>query len=469
MIFSSYLFIFAFFPIVFAGFSLLRMLKKRYLTKVWLVAASLIFYGIGQPDFLGVFLASIVVNFLILKVINRLKSRFGRGFFLLLAVVWNIGLLGYFKYTNFFLENINAAFHTAFPMMDILLPIGISFFTFQILAFTISLFRKDCEMPTLLDYMCYVTFFPQLIVGPVVKHEELMPQIEENRFMVLKPENICRGTLLFSVGCAKKILIANPMIDYATAFYGGNVVGASAAETWCGVMCFVFAYYFDFSGYIDMARGLGHLFGIELPVNFDSPYKATDFGDFWRKWNITISRFFYESIFDNIFRFGDGYIKLVFAVMATFLVSGLWHGAGWHFIAWGAVNGVLVCVANIRTIKRRKALPKGLAVFMTFFIGAVIRVLFDCKDLVQALQVYRNMFDVRAFAGWNELAGFAGDNLSILGLLVLSAVICFALPNSNRISHIRVFKFRHAAAAGALLAVSIMYMTKVSAFLYFNF
>ena len=140
MIFSSYLFIFAFFPIVFAGFSLLRMLKKRYLTKVWLVAASLIFYGIGQPDFLGVFLASIVVNFLILKVINRLKSRFGRGFFLLLAVVWNIGLLGYFKYTNFFLENINAVFHTAFPMMDILLPIGISFFTFQILAFTISLF-----------------------------------------------------------------------------------------------------------------------------------------------------------------------------------------------------------------------------------------------------------------------------------------------------------------------------------------
>ena len=276
----------------------------------------------------------------------------------------NSNAVDWFKYTtitrcNFFLENINAAFHTAFPMMDILLPIGISFFTFQILAFTISLFRKDCEMPTLLDYMCYVTFFPQLIVGPVVKHEELMPQIEENRFMVLKPENICRGTLLFSVGCAKKILIANPMIDYATAFYGGNVVGASAAETWCGVMCFVFAYYFDFSGYIDMARGLGHLFGIELPVNFDSPYKATDFGDFWRKWNITISRFFYESIFDNIFRFGDGYIKLVFAVMATFLVSGLWHGAGWHFIAWGAVNGVLVCVATIRTIKRRKALPKG--------------------------------------------------------------------------------------------------------------
>ena len=473
MIFSSYVFIFAFFPIVFAGFSLLRGLKKHHLSKTWLVASSLIFYGIGQPDFLGVFLASIVINFLMLKAINHLKNRFGRGVFMLLAVVWNIGLLGYFKYTNFFLENINAAFKTAFPMMDIILPIGISFFTFQILAFTISLFRKDCEMPTLLDYMCYVTFFPQLIVGPVVKHEELMPQIKENRFMVLRPENICRGTLLFSVGCAKKILIANPMIDYATAFYGGNVAGATAIETWCGVMCFVFAYYFDFSGYIDMARGLGHLFGIDLPINFDSPYKARDFGDFWRKWNITISRFFYESIYDNIFRFGDGYIKLGIAIMATFLVSGLWHGAGWHFIAWGAVNGVLVYVAGIRTIKRRKGLPKGLAIFLTFFIGAVIRVLFDCRDLIQAGQVYRKMFDVTAFNGWNELwtslSAFAGGNLSIIGLLVLSAVICFFLPNSNGISHIRVFRFRHAAAAGALLAISIMYMTKVSAFLYFNF
>ena len=473
MIFSSYLFIFAFLPIVFAGFSVLRGMKKRYLSKVWLVGASLLFYGIGQPDFLGVFLASIVVNYLLLKAINGLKNRFGRGFFLLVAVLWNIGLLGYFKYMNFFLENINRAFHTAFPFMDILLPIGISFFTFQILAFTISLFRKEVRMPNLLDYMLYVTFFPQLIVGPVVKHEELMPQIEEDRFMVFRPENICKGTLLFSVGCAKKILIANPLIDYAVGFYGGSVAGASVIETWCGVMCYVFAYYFDFSGYIDMARGLGYLFGIELPVNFESPYKATDFGDFWRKWNITISRFFYESIYDNIFRFGDGYFKLLIAVMATFLVSGLWHGAGWHFVVWGAVNGVLVYVAAIRTIKRRKGLPKGLAILLTFFIGAVIRVLFDSKDLIQAGQVYKKMFDVRAFSGfgnlWDTLISFGSENLSIIVLLAVSAFICFALPNSNRISHIRVFKFKHAAAAGALLAVSIMYMTKVSAFLYFNF
>ncbi len=469
MVFSSYRFLFLFFPVTAGVYHLLRRTGNVVWVKLWLAAASLVFYGLGQPDFLLGFAGSIALNYLILLAMRKSEKRGARIVLMTASAVWNVGLLVYFKYTNFLLQNINWVLRTDFDPIHVILPIGISFFTFQILAFTVSYFRGDCAFPTPLDYVVYVTFFPQLIVGPVVKHEELMPQIEGAGLLRFDPVWIYRGVMLFSIGCAKKILLANPMIDYATAFYGGNVVGASAAETWCGVMCFVFAYYFDFSGYIDMARGLGHLFGIELPVNFDSPYKATDFGDFWRKWNITISRFFYESIFDNIFRFGDGYIKLVFAVMATFLVSGLWHGAGWHFIAWGAVNGVLVCVANIRTIKRRKALPKGLAIFMTFFIGAVIRVLFDCKDLVQALQVYRNMFDVRAFAGWNELAGFAGDNLSILGLLALSAVICFALPNSNRISHIRVFKFRHAAAAGALLAVSIMYMTKVSAFLYFNF
>ena len=473
MIFSSYRFIFLFFPVVFLGFQLLRRTGRPAWVKLWLVAASLVFYGVGQPDFFLVFLASILFNYGVMTAMDKAGRPWLRVLLLVAAIVENVGLLFYFKYTNFFLENINRFLGTEFPMLLVILPIGISFFTFQILAYTVTFFREECDRPSLLDYMVFVTFFPQLIVGPVVKQEELVPQIRARDFMKPDPVNICRGVELFSVGCAKKILLADPMIDFAAAFYGGDPWAASSPEVWVGVFCYVFAYYFDFSGYIDMARGLGHLFGFDLPLNFDSPYKARDFADFWRRWNMTISRFFYETIFANIFRFGDGFFKLILATLATFLVSGLWHGAGWHFIAWGAVNGALVCVANIRMLKERRPLPAWLGIALTFLIGAVIRVLFDSHGMTQALAIYRRMFDPGQFiylgttlSAWGT---FVGDHGPLCLLLVFSAVLCFAAPNSNRISEKTAFTARDAVFSGGLLALSLFFMTHVSQFLYFNF
>ncbi len=473
MVFSSYRFLFLFFPVTAGVYHLLRRTGNVVWVKLWLAAASLVFYGLGQPDFLLGFAGSIALNYLILLAMRKSEKRGARIVLMTASAVWNVGLLVYFKYTNFLLQNINWVLRTDFDPIHVILPIGISFFTFQILAFTVSYFRGDCAFPTPLDYVVYVTFFPQLIVGPVVKHEELMPQIEGAGLLRFDPVWIYRGVMLFSIGCAKKILLANPMIDYATAFYGGDVTAFTSPEAWLAVFCYVFAYYFDFSGYIDMARGLGCFFGVSLPINFDSPYQARDFGDFWRRWNITISRFFNETIFSNLFGFGDGRIRLVLATLATFVVSGIWHGAAWHYIIWGVVNGLLVSLSNLRAVAGRKPLPKAPAIALTFLVGAVIRVLFDATGMTQSFTVYRMLFDPRMWRAGGSIPAqvlqLAQAQWPLLLVLAFGAAICFFAPNANGIIERERFRGRDAVFSGALLGLSLLFMTKVSTFLYFNF
>lgn len=473
MVFSSYQFIFLFFPIVLTVFHLLRRLRKALWVKVWLVASSLVFYGVGQPDFLFWFILSGIVNYLLAAGLSRLsqknEAKWGRRGLLFLGVGWNIGLLFYFKYLNFFLEGVNFALRTSFPMRELILPLGISFFTFQMLTYVIGVFQEEAPLLSPVDYGVFVTFFPQLIVGPVVKQEEIQPQLEEKRLLSFDPKNIGRGIMLFSVGCGKKILLANPMIDFATAFYGGNVQEASLVTAWAGVLAYFFAYYFDFSGYIDMARGIGHLFGIELPINFNSPYKARNFAEFWRRWNMTISRFFNESVFSNLFRFGDGVGKLIFATLMTFLASGLWHGADWHYLVWGGVNGVLVCCANIMTLYR-KSLPKPLAVGLTLFFSVLVRVLFDCNGMTQAFWVYKKMFSfvpLGTFA--RDMLSFVSGHWALVLAMVAGAVICFCFKNSNAISRREQFGRKEAVFCAVVLMLSIFNMSQVSTFLYFNF
>ena len=473
MIFPSYSFILAFFPLTLLGYHLLRRTGRVTWVKLWLVAASLVFYGIGQPDFLPWFAATIVLNYLILLGLRRFEGAAVRRVWLSAAVLWNLGLLFYFKYCNFMLSNVNWLFHLDIPLLRVLLPLGISFFTFQILAFVVSFYRGECEFPEFLDFAVFVTFFPQLIMGPVVRHEEVMPAIRGGRLLRFDAAGVPRGVMLFAIGCAKKVLLADAMLGYAVSFYGGNIDDFSFVETWAAVFSYVFVYYFDFSGYIDMARGLGCLFGIELPVNFDSPYKARDFSDFWRRWNMTISRFFHESVFSNLFGFGDGIPRLILATMATFFVSGLWHGAAWHYIFWGLVNGALVCVSNIRAVKGRRPLPGWLAVAVTFMIGALTRVLFDCTGMTQAVRIYKKMLDPRNLLHvrtlLNSCRAFVQGHLTLALALIVSAVICFCLPNANRITDRENLGWKDAAFSGVLLALSLFYMTKVSSFLYFNF
>lgn len=473
MIFSSYQFIFLFLPIVLALYHLLRQWHRGRILKGFLVLASLTFYAIGQPEFVLGFAGTVALNYLIILGLGRAQDQRARRLLLAAALVWNLGLLGYFKYADFFLENVNLVLGTHIPLLTPILPIGISFFTFQILMYTVTFYRGECQRVSPLDYALFISFFPHLTVGPVAKEEEFVPQIRGGRLLKFDKADICRGIMLFSIGCGKKILLANPMIDFATAFYGGNVAAATTVEAWVGVLCYTFAYYFDFSGYIDMARGLGCFFGVHLPINFDSPYKARDFASFWRRWNITISRFFNEYVFNNVFRFGDGVGKMLLAVMLTFAVSGIWHGAGWHFIAWGLVNGALVCVANLRALRMSKPLPAALGVAMTFFCAVLIRVLFDCTGLSQAVVVYQRMFSLSAWSNPAALlasaASFAGEHLLLCVILAASAVITFCLPNSNAITEKETFSVRDGVGCGLLLAACLFNMSQVSSFLYFNF
>ena len=474
MIFSSYSFIFLFLPVTLLGFHLLRRTGRERLVKLWLTAASLVFYGLGQPDFLAGFVLTLLLNYLLILLMDKSRKKAARRLWLTLAVAWNLGLLFWFKYLNFTIANVNLLFGTHIGALKLILPIGISFFTFQILAFTVSFYRGERGRPGLLDYAVFVTFFPQLIVGPVVRHDEVMPYIEGRTLLDYDAALVPRGVMLFSMGCAKKILLADTLISFASAYYtGGGAAGAGLFHSWMAVLAYTFAYYFDFSGYIDMARGLGCFFGVELPINFDSPYKARDFGDFWRRWNITISRFFNETVFQNLFGFGDGVGKLIFATMATFLVSGVWHGAAWHYILWGLVNGALVTLANIRALKERKPLPAWLAVALTFLVGALVRVLFDCTGLTQAAMVNRKLFDVRellhARTFLRSALTFVKENLSVTLTMAAGAVICFAFPNSNALSERERYGWREAVFSAALLALSLLCMRRVSTFLYFNF
>lgn len=436
---------------------------------------AMFFYAWGDPRFAPVLGITVVFNYLVAEGIKRCrapKNKVGAVFLLVLAVVENLGLLFYFKYVNFFLYNINYLAGTDYFIANIILPLGISFYTFQILSYVVEVFRGETEDFTFTEFCLFVTFFPQLIVGPVVRHNEFLPQIQAEGVNRLNKANILLGIVLFSIGCAKKIILADPLILHAQTFY--NVLGnGDFFQAWGAVFAYTFAYYFDFSGYIDMALGLGLFFNIKLPINFNSPYKARNFSDFWQRWNITISRFFEDYIFHNIFHFGNGFGRLILATMATFLVSGIWHGAGWHFIFWGLANGVLVVCAYVMRLKG-KEMPFFWAWALTFFFTLLVRVLFDSNNMTQAIAVYKTMFDLGALfsdpsAFWSAGLSYLKDNVTVMVLMAVSAVICFFAKNSNEIARDFSPKWQYAVFAGVLLTISLFHMTGVSQFLYFQF
>lgn len=473
MIFSSYTFIFQFLPVAVLGFWISKRILGIRGCKLWLVFISLFFYGQGNTAFLPLLGGTVLINHGFVYCMDKYREKPGIAkLCFLLSVIENLGLLFYFKYVNFFLDNINYIAGTDFFIANIMLPIGISFYTFQILAYVSEVYHGKIQRGTLLDFSVFVTFFPQLIVGPIIHFEDFVTQLKDEKFLRFQPENIMAGIFLFSIGCAKKVLIADPLITFAQNFYDTSA-SSNLVTAWSGVLAYTFAYYFDFSGYIDMALGLGRFFNIRLPENFASPYKARNFPDFWRRWNITVSQFFNEYIFKNIFRFGDRIGKLILATLATFIVSGIWHGAGWHYIFWGLCNGILVCAGNIMTLYRKK-LPFPFAWALTFLFAMLVRVLFDSANLTQAIQVYQLMFDIRPI--FSDVHSFVVSALSLVKqnihiylLLLVSAGICFLLPNTGEILQKKSLHVGHAVVCGILFAASLFFMGSVSNFLYFQF
>ena len=404
MIFSSYQFVLMFFPITAIGYWVLNHFRFYEMSKIWLVIASFYFYAQGSPSFFPYFMGSVLANYVIGITMCQLQEdkTLQRKALLAVGVLANVGFLGYYKYMNFFLENINALFGTDFIMKNVVLPIGISFFTFQLIAFLVDCYRGKTRKYNITEYLLFITFFPQLIVGPIVHHAEITPQFEDPKNRVFNQRNVALGIFIFTIGCAKKMILADPMNNNAAEFYGAINNSVTMWESWFYTLEYSLAYYFDLSGYTDMAIGLGLFFNIRLPENFNAPWKAQTMQEYWQRQHITLSRFLGGYVFKSVFRKGCWWRNYYIATMVTFLVSGIWHGAGWNFIIWGIMNGILVCIGAWESY-HKKYPPYLVGVIGTFLCIVLTRVIFVAESLKDAGIVYRSMFDIGALTPWAGL------------------------------------------------------------------
>lgn len=329
MLFNSYLFLFAFLPMVWLGFRLCCKYKLKKLAIYWLIGMSTVFYMYWNPPFICLLLLSVVINFYIgQKVFAATKYRKA---ILILGIVFNLSLLGYFKYFNFFISNLSWYMGFTLESLEIFLPLGISFWTFQQIAYLVDVYKKKCDSEkNFLYYAAYIFFFPHLIAGPIIHHSILITQLKQDKLFRLSYRNITMGLCFLGVGLFKKVVIADQLSPWVKAVFDSNAV-LTSGEVWIGALAYTLQIYFDFSGYSDMAMGLAYLFNIKFPVNFHSPYKSTSIIEFWRRWHMTLSFFLRDYLYIPL---GGKYAKYR-NILLTMLLGGLWHGANWTFVSWG--------------------------------------------------------------------------------------------------------------------------------------
>ena len=340
MLFNSYVFIFFFLPLTFFIYFFLG--KRNSLgSKAFLVFASLFFYSWWNIAYLPLILTSMGVNYLLgrhLAVQKKKKSSFDGRLLLTLGILFNLGLLGYYKYADFFLENINTLLNTHWGLLHLALPLAISFYTFQQIAYLVDSYRNETREYDFLNYAVFVTFFPQLIAGPIVHHAEMMPQFANEKNRRINYQHIAAGLFVFAIGLFKKVVIADTFAQWANIGFD-QAPTLTMIDAWATSLSYTFQLYFDFSGYTDMAIGAALLFNIKLPINFNSPYKALSIQDFWRRWHITLSRFLRDYLYIPLGGNRSSKHRIYLNLFLTFLLGGIWHGAGWTFVLWGALHG----------------------------------------------------------------------------------------------------------------------------------
>ncbi len=402
MLFNSYIFIFIFLPLTLLGWYMLNRYRLFKPAQVFLAGMSLWFYGYFNVYYLAIILSSTGLNYLLSWLLTRVRShaKIWNRIGLAAGVILNLGILFYFKYYDFFIENINYVFRTDFTLKHILLPLGISFFTFQQLSFIIDRCLGRCGHYSLVNYVTFVTFFPQLIAGPIVLYKEMIPQFEDTAKRSFNAASFSRGIYLFVLGLAKKVLLADTFALMAN--YGfAQTYSLDTVSTIVTVLAYTFELYFDFSGYSDMAIGLGRMFNIELPVNFNAPYRACSIKEFWQRWHITLSRFFVTYVYIPLGGSRKGRARMLINTFIIFLLSGLWHGAAWTYIAWGAMHGLLVVWDNLGIVgvsghegKRpaRFHIPPWLGWIFTFALFNMSLFFFRSQSIPAAIQLFRNLF-----------------------------------------------------------------------------
>lgn len=461
MLFNSYVFLFAFLPTALLGFRIFSIYRLKTLAIYWLIGMSTIFYMYWNPPFVCLLLLSVVINFYIGKKVSAAGNH--RKLIFILGIVFNLCLLGYFKYFNFFLDNLSYYLGFSWVNLDIFLPLGISFWTFQQISYLVDIYKKRSDSEEkFFYYAAYIFFFPHLIAGPIVHHSILIKQLKQDKIFRLSYKNITLGLCFLSVGLFKKVVIADQLSPWVkVAFENGMTLTSS--EAWIGALAYTLQIYFDFSGYSDMAMGLAYFFNIKFPVNFYSPYKSTSIIEFWRRWHMTLSFFLRDYLYIPL---GGKYAKYR-NILLTMLIGGLWHGANWTFVSWGGAFGVLICINHFwRAFSQRIQwnLSKNIAWVMSFLLIVHCWVLFRANTMEQALQVFTAMYQVP------DISLFVVYKMRIIAIVIL-IFICKLSPESWEFIEFKGRrKYYKITVCFIMMIISILMMnTTPSEFLYFQF
>lgn len=511
MLFNSYSFLFLFLPLTLIVFLRLEQGRREY-ALAWLVACSLFFYAWWKPAYLLLLLASMTVNF----IIGSFLQRRHRPWALVLGIAINLALLAWFKYAHFIAGTLTALGGVELALDAIVLPLAISFFTFQQIAWLVDAHRGEAREYNPVHYALFVCFFPQLIAGPIVHHAEMMPQFGQSRAADRRRRDLEIGLTIFCLGFLKKVVLADTASLQANPVFEAAARGEALTfvEAWGGALAYTFQLYFDFSGYSDMAIGLARLFGIRLPVNFFSPYRATSIIDFWRRWHITLTRFLRDYLYIPLGGNRKGTPRTLANLMTTMLLGGLWHGAAWTFVLWGGMHGAFLVVNRLwRMLRKAAGLERGfgrggraVAVALTFLSVTFAWVLFRADSFEAAARVYSGMLGLDGVVlprEATEALGLLGDTLAQAGVrfepmmyafgwrewgwLVLLSAIAFGLPNVQQfmaahraglmpdtLSLVPARRQWRPAAAwavviGLAMAWALLGLNRVDEFLYFQF
>lgn len=466
MVFSSTIFLCVYLPLVLLGYYICPK-KGRNL---FLLIVSLVFYAWGEPKYVFLMIFSILVNYIFGRLMDKHRENKKRlKLMLVLSVVIDIGLLSVFKYTDFIITNINAIFGSSFDLLNIALPIGISFYTFQAMSYTIDVYRDDVRVQkNLIDFGMYITMFPQLIAGPIVRYADVQDQLADRS---VTTADFSEGVMRFVVGLGKKVLLANQMGAVWSDIYalGGDV---SALMAWTGAIAYTFQIYFDFSGYSDMAIGLGRMFGFKFPENFRYPYQSVSITDFWRRWHITLSTWFKEYLYIPLGGNRRGLARQALNLLIVWSLTGFWHGAGWNFVLWGLYYFVILFIEKLFLLKALDKLPKFFRHVYALLLIIIGWVIFASDDVSVLLPFLGSMFGANGAVGGMDVYTL----LTKAALLVICCVASTELPKKLFLSAAGAMNEKAAFTLKSVLTIALLALSMIlligdsyNPFLYFRF
>lgn len=466
MVFSSTIFLCVYLPLVLLGYYICPK-KGRNL---FLLIASLVFYAWGEPKYVFLMIFSILINYVFGRLMDKNRGRQKRmKLLLVLSVVIDLGLLSVFKYTDFVITNVNAIFGANFDLLNIALPIGISFYTFQAMSYTIDVYRNDVRVQkNLIDFGMYITMFPQLIAGPIVRYADVQDQLAERS---VTTADFSEGVMRFVVGLGKKVLLANQMGAVWSEIYalGGDV---SALMAWTGAIAYTFQIYFDFSGYSDMAIGLGRMFGFKFPENFRYPYQSVSITDFWRRWHITLSTWFKEYLYIPLGGNRRGLARQALNLLIVWSLTGFWHGAGWNFVLWGLYYFVILFIEKLFLLKALDKLPKFFRHVYALLLIIIGWVIFASDDVSVLLPYLGSMFGANGAIGGMDVYTL----LTKAALLIICCIASTELPKKLFLSAAGAMNEKAAFTLKSVLMIALLALSMIlligdsyNPFLYFRF